>query len=221
MPLWTDALTPGLMSKGQAVKPSVPHQLHPSRNARGGGGGRGVRRRVVAGPQVGTEVTGMTNGDPSSAVPGTLKITHPTPSSPRLPDHTLSNLCSKPTQTLQQMTKLKKTKKNNKTEKKKTTCHGVFHQLPTRGSYCDRFPRGTQPTKPQTWAHFVSRLVLFIPPCPHEQTRVQWSERQPTELPGCSEKGAGLLDVRHGVRWRRTQLATDAENFCLFSLEIW
>lgn len=85
--------------------------------------------------------------DPPSAEPGTLNTPLKSFS------FFLTNLCSKPA--LPHPHTYRKEKKN---------CHGVFHQLPTKGSSLRLLPRGTPPTKPQTRAHFVQVffLLLFI-----------------------------------------------------------
>lgn len=58
-------------------------------------------------------------------------------------------------------------------------CHGVFHQLPTRGSFLGLLPWGTQPTKPRTGAH----LVWVPPPLPSPPLNQVYSPPPPPRPP--------------------------------------
>lgn len=101
----------------------------------------------------------------------------------------MANLCSNPSPS--SFSSLPHTQTHNK------NCHGVFHQLPTRGSFLGLLPWGTQPTKPQTRAHFVwvffffpsvIFISLFLPPhkwmCALEWVAVDWRARVGVERGG-------------------------------------
>lgn len=164
----------------------------------------------------GTEVAGSPMEIPSSAVPGTLKIAHPSSH-----QESLSTSSATRVQINLNPPNKRQKRKKNKQKKPQTTNHLPWGLPPAsrQGALSPLLPPKELHRRNPKHTHEHISLddsFLFIPPRPTSR-RVQWRQRQPTDGPRWSGKGRGYeahaAEESSAGYWRR--------EFCLFSLEIW